>query len=595
VHIARRVLKALLVSLLLALSAYVVAKLDLFGLESSSDKVADQVYQRITAADYGPDRRGQKAISVVYLDESSMQAMRSFGWQRFPPTYDQQWTMLDDVMNVGGAPPSAIYVDFVYTGQGAPDPGVDGFIRGVAAATHASQWSTKPGCQVDPLVKIACIVATGGTPMIFAKPSPIDEPDLTDVQKRLSSVSVLATALVGEEAYPLIVRYDLTPAAQARSGVNSFDVSPAMAMYVAWRLRQAGGPPLIAELKARAKAALAGQATAPPPDFGRAFTAPLDVVWGSRPDPDYLAMTRSVTGRPAPCRGQAGGWLARLIEQLATLRGPGAGARQECPYALTLGYDRMVAGLGLQRSDLERLLAGRMVMVGGQFRTSNDWVESPVHGQAPGVQYHAMALDNLIEDGPDYRRLSGDLFDSDLLKSLLVAALAFCGVMGVMTRNTLLDRERARSAEARLRARTYAPLYLLIYGMSLGVVACATWLGVVYAHRSPINWIGITVVALGFLFYATRETLPADIVGSIEHLPWVRKTLAGARLAGRALKFEEDRLWRHRPPGDEAQQPGEASDNVESQPDSGRRAARARRRLGRGDGGQGPAARAEDL
>ena len=78
-QIARRVLKALLVSLLLALSAYAVAKLDLFGLESSSDKVADQVYQRITAADYGPDRRGQKAVSVVYLDESSMQAMRSFG------------------------------------------------------------------------------------------------------------------------------------------------------------------------------------------------------------------------------------------------------------------------------------------------------------------------------------------------------------------------------------------------------------------------------------------------------------------------------------------------------------------------------------
>ncbi len=48
-------------------------------------------------------------------------------------------------------------------------------------------------------------------------------------------------------------------------------------------------------------------------------------------------------------------------------------------------------------------------MVGGQFRASNDWVESPVHGQAPGVQYHAMALDNLIEDGADYRRDSGNL------------------------------------------------------------------------------------------------------------------------------------------------------------------------------------------
>ena len=175
-----------------------------------------------------------------------------------------------------------------------------------------------------------------------------------------------------------------------------------------------------------------------------------------------------------------------------------------------------------------------------------------------------MALDNLIEDGANYRRTSGDLLDSDLLKSLLVAALAFCGVIGVMTRNTLLDRARAKGAEARLQAKTYAPLYLLIFSISLSVVAGATWLGVVYAHRSPINWIGLTAVALGFLFYATRETLPADIVGSIEHLPWVNKGLVGARAAGRALKFEEDRLWKHRPPEPNRSNTKEAPDNVES-------------------------------
>ena len=28
--------------------------------------------------------------------------------------------MLDDLMNVGGAPPTAMYVDFVYRGEGSP-------------------------------------------------------------------------------------------------------------------------------------------------------------------------------------------------------------------------------------------------------------------------------------------------------------------------------------------------------------------------------------------------------------------------------------------------------------------------------------------
>ena len=89
-NVAARILKALLVSLLLAASAYAVAKLNLFGLELASDDLADGVYQRITAADYGADRKGQRLISVVYLDESSMEAMKGVGWNRFPPTYDQQ-------------------------------------------------------------------------------------------------------------------------------------------------------------------------------------------------------------------------------------------------------------------------------------------------------------------------------------------------------------------------------------------------------------------------------------------------------------------------------------------------------------------------
>ena len=130
--VAGRIFKALLVSLLLAASAYAVAKLNLFGLESASDDLADGVYQRITAADYGADRKGQQAISVVYLDESSMEAMKGVGWTRFPPTYDQQRQMFDDVMSVGGAPPAAVYADYVYTGQGGPNEGWPAFLASVA-------------------------------------------------------------------------------------------------------------------------------------------------------------------------------------------------------------------------------------------------------------------------------------------------------------------------------------------------------------------------------------------------------------------------------------------------------------------------------
>jgi hypothetical protein len=159
-----------------------------------------------------------------------------------------------------------------------------------------------------------------------------------------------------------------------------------------------------------------------------------------------------------------------------------------------------------------------------------------------------MALDNLIEDGVDYRRNANAMLDSDLLKGFLVFALAVCGVLGVMVRNSLLDAAIAEGVQPRLRAAVYAPLYTALFATSLGVVALATWLGVAYAHRSPINWIGLSGVVLAFLFYATRQTLPADLSGSFEKSRLVRRFIAWRRLYAQALRFEEDRLLRPKPP-----------------------------------------------
>ena len=105
-----------------------------------------------------------------------------------------------------------------------------------------------------------------------------------------------------------------------------------------------------------------------------------------------------------------------------------------------------------------------------------------------------------------------------------------------------MDHAIETRQEEKLRARIYGPLYCGIYAASIGVVLLFTWFGVVFAHTAPINWIGITAVVLGFLFYATRETLPADILGSIEHLRWVQRAMAALRLFRQHLKFEEDRL-----------------------------------------------------
>ena len=52
----------------------------------------------------------------------------------------------------------------------------------------------------------------------------------------------------------------------------------------------------------------------------------------------------------------------------------------------------------------------------------------------------------------------------------LLICSAFCGVTGVMARNTLLDRAVEEGVEPRLRSAVYGPLYLLMFTTSLGVI-----------------------------------------------------------------------------------------------------------------------------
>ena len=256
-----------------------------------------------------------------------MEAMKGYGWTRFPPTYDQQWTMLDDVMSVGGAPPAAVFVDFVYSGQGGPNEGSRPSSAGVAAATNAQAWKDAPGCHVDPLIKIACIEAAGGTPMIFAKPSPADLDLFTDVQRRLDSVAVLAPALVVSRPIRLVTNYHFDAARRAGWACTASTSPRPWPCTPPGACGRADGCEIDAfrQLKARAKDALAGRLFARR-DRDEPFDAPLDVVWGSRPDP---ALPGHDGGGHRPARAlpgsRAGGWLARLGEQLGGPAGSGRG------------------------------------------------------------------------------------------------------------------------------------------------------------------------------------------------------------------------------------------------------------------------------
>jgi hypothetical protein len=76
--------------------------------------------------------------------------------------------------------------------------------------------------------------------------------------------------------------------------------------------------------------------------------------------------------------------------------------RQACPYNQWVPGEAVLAARSSQQmATLGALFKDRAVMIGADIRGAPDLVQSPVHGQIPGVFLHAMALDNLIALGPD--------------------------------------------------------------------------------------------------------------------------------------------------------------------------------------------------
>ena len=75
---------------------------------------------------------------------------------------------------------------------------------------------------------------------------------------------------------------------------------------------------------------------------------------------------------------------------------------QVCPYSQWIPAEVVhLVREDAKKETLRRLFKDRIVMIGADIRGAPDLMQSPVHGQIPGVFYHAMALDNLLEYGPE--------------------------------------------------------------------------------------------------------------------------------------------------------------------------------------------------
>jgi hypothetical protein len=373
----------LILPLLVAGTYIALLELDPFGLDAASHARSEQATLRIMAPWYESSGK----VVAIYVDDDYI-TERKAGW---PLPYVEQGWMMRAILR---AEPAVLLIDLVY-------PHRHGTSDKAATTDQATQLTSQ-------------ILNTGNIPIVFtalAKEEPFDfcSDELTPGKDTLSLLD--PESLQDDLETELTTRQLNMPNSRVRLGYirwsgcgdryplllggNPNTVTPAFAAYVAYCERNPT------------------QASCPrkrPDRYPAEYLHPM-IVQSSAFPPSTLSFAFSADACQALGDTETGHvpiWrrLATTVDQLAmgVLFGdprndPNNNVSLLCPAVTHVPLSTFVAA---SAEDRGALLKGKAVVFGAHLAGSRDIVNTPVHGQIPGVVWHAMALDNLLGLGPNY-------------------------------------------------------------------------------------------------------------------------------------------------------------------------------------------------
>lgn len=128
---------------------------------------------------------------------------------------------------------------------------------------------------------------------------------------------------------------------------------------------------------------------APQVGLARADAQQMEIIWGNR--------VSKLNESWMDCAND--GTLVHLRQMLK--ENPLA-SKRKCPHTNTISVVHLLGPFDQKLKD--EVVKGRTVFYGGSFEMAGDRVISPVFDDLPGVYLHAMAYDNLLTFGRDYKR-----------------------------------------------------------------------------------------------------------------------------------------------------------------------------------------------
>ncbi|WP_338493895.1 CHASE2 domain-containing protein [Pseudomonas trivialis] len=419
---------------LLAVFIVVLAILDPFGLASSSDKASAQWLNRMLSSSY--PGVGQQHVAVVLIDDKYL--MRN--GTSWPMPYGEQSKLFKRLLTYK---PQAVFADLLYShDHSLGDP-----TRGSQLLANVFERYQRQGIPL-------WLANTGQTR---------GEEGQANTLTPFTQVS--RPALVKwegvDDQYPLAVHTQV--------GLME---TPALALYrVFCATQHCDAPPVDAEAAAQRQ--------------------PIAVQWGLKLSPDQARIADIADAKP-PRHFLLDAVMQFFQAVFWKLNDP---AQQIYPYTLTLTASDLEVTNPDDQALIAELLRGRLVLVGARIESTGDLVDSPVHGQLPGVYLHAMALDNLITKGMDYTHEFAD-FPYLPLNWLDVLELTLLTLIAVL--KALHARQVAghgpwsplRRLEKTLFTSPY-PSWLLVMAM---LIAASVVLSV--NNIAPVNVMGIILLSL---------------------------------------------------------------------------------------------------
>ena len=418
----------------LAVLIVLLAILDPFGLASSSDKASAQWLNRMFASHYA--NNGQQRVAVVLIDDAYLMR-NATSW---PMPYGEQSKLFKRLL---AFKPKAVFVDLLYSHDHSfGDPA-----RGSQLLANVFERYQRQG--------IPLWLANTG----------VERGEAGQANTLAPFVEVSRPGLVAwdgvDDKYPLAVN---TPIGLMET--------PALALYRAFCGTQAcPSPPVDAQTAARRQ--------------------PIAVQWGLKlaPEQARIADVRHC----APARHFLLDGLAQLLQAVFWKLDGSEQAR--CPYTLTLAASDLEVSDPDDQALVAELLRDRLVLVGANITSTGDLVESPVHGQLPGVYLHAMALDNLINAGMDYDHEPANFpgLPFNWLDLLELGLLALIAVLKALHARRLAG-QRTWSRWRRQEIWFFSspcPSWLLVMSV---LVSVSVLLSV--SHITPVNVLGIVLLSL---------------------------------------------------------------------------------------------------